>query len=384
MSLVAISRLWVRALIVVLVCGDVYAAGSSKPPENPFESAAGLGVEDWAKNNQSLLLNVLATSNIASKLGPCGCSTNPKGGVDRRYNFIETQKNLTGYLLQLDAGNSLFASRNLDASMIFKQQERAKKMSIAQRDLGVEAQNVGAYDLASGVEFVVNLGRTTGLNFISSNIQNSKDGGFPFKTHFIKELKGAGKVLVLGFTSPEDTPPAGFRILEPEAILKSKIQEFKPSVTLVLSDMGQVRDMRLLENSNMPIMVIGSRELGAIDIPVHAGSGFMIQPGIQGQQISVARLALGSKFNSWRNVTQENALSRRWNQLLDEYKYISSQEGSKEKKLSIEKIKETFEELSKYAKNDAKTSWPYAYEIYDMDERYAQKNKFTKLALEDQ
>jgi len=377
-----------RLLRIVSGFGLVWAAsaiagGSSRPGSNPFEAGSGVNLDELAKSQSLAPLNLIVSSNVAGKLGPCGCSINPKGGVDRRHNFIESSKTLTGTTLILDAGNALFPTRTLDPSLVTKQRERAKKIAQTHKALGIEVQNVGLLDLASGLDYLSALAKETGLALISTNIVRAADGKAPFADAYVKEVPGVGKVLVLGL-SALSAEVVGVKSLDPVESTKAQIQKHKPKVTIVLSDLGQSEDLNLMAKVGQALVVIGGRDLNAIDIPLHAGSGVLIQPGIQGQQLGVFRMASIKGFSAWRNLTQDKALANRWNQLVSENAYVQKQESSEDKKRSLERIQESFAELSKYAQTDINNSWPYAYELYDLDERYAQKNKFTKLALEDQ
>lgn len=375
----------VRGLVLSTLLVGVWAqaGGGGRPTPNPFESGAGVGIDEWALKQKSAPLNLILTSNLSAKLGPCGCSTNPKGGVDRRHNFIQSQKSLKGGTLILDAGNSLFASRNLDTSLLTKQKARAQKISEAQKSLGVEVQNVGVLDLAAGVDFAKSLAKSSGLKMIASNLRTTS-GQAPFETFHVREVPGLGKVLVIGVTLLPEGGLMGLTVLDPVAVVKDLIKSQSPQFTVVLSDLGQSEDMSLMNKIKSPMLVVGARDLNAIDIPLHAGEGILIQPGIQGQQVGLFRIVAGEGFAAWRNLTQERSLSQRWKQLESEYKYLREQPASDDKTRALERIQDTFEELSKYAQSDLKKSWPYAYELFDMDERYAQKNSFTKLALEDQ
>lgn len=367
-----------------LYSGFVMAGGGPRPAANPFEVGAGLNLDEWAKTNAIKPLNLILSSNVASKLGPCGCSVNPKGGVDRRFNFIQSKANVGGETLILDAGNALFANRHVDPSLALKQRTRARAIAASQKALGIEVQNVGVVDLAAGLDFALEVKKASGLKMISTNLVREDGVTAPFDTFYTKEVAGLGKVLVLGVMALPEEGLSGLKVLDAVEAVQAQIKNQKPKITVVLSDLGQSEDMRMMVKVNEPMIVVGARDLNSIDIPLHAGKGILVQPGIQGQQTGLFRFAAPKDFVAWRNLTQDKALSQRWNQLVNEYRAVKEQDSSDDKKKSLERIADSFEELSKYASTDLNKSWPYAYELYDMDSRYAQKNQFTKQALEDQ
>ena len=98
------------------------ASGLPRAPEaNPFTAAnAPIELDKFtAQSPQHEHVHILYSSNVNGELNPCGCAMNPKGGVDRRLNFVEAyQKKFPAVVL--DAGNALFPAEKMDASQIEK------------------------------------------------------------------------------------------------------------------------------------------------------------------------------------------------------------------------------------------------------------------------
>jgi hypothetical protein len=357
------------------------ASSGPKPEQNPFELSSQLNFEKTAKERSVEPGVFLFSSNVASKLGPCGCSVNPKGGFDRRFNFlksVEGNNKATVYLM--DAGNALFASKRIDPSLASEQKLRAREVAKAQSDLGVVAHNVGALDLSAGVDFIKDVQKHSKLNFISSNLVDDESSKLLFKAYELIKI-GEDQVLVLGLTN--SYLPGVYKSLDYEETINKYISKTKPSFLIVLSDLGQAIDNSLMAKISIPNLFVGSRDLAALDIPFHVKKGLAIQPGIQGQQVARFSYLPGTKFKGWRNLTQDKLLSNRWKQLASEYKFVKDQKSSEDRSSALDKIKSSFEALSVYAETELKRAWLYEYELVDMDERYAQKNAFTQLAKKD-
>src|SRR4051812_1414818 len=67
---------------------------------------------------------LIYSNDVLGEVEPCGCRTNPTGGMARKANFLETLKAKpeTGEFLQLDAGDLLFPTDTIPDALV-KQSE---------------------------------------------------------------------------------------------------------------------------------------------------------------------------------------------------------------------------------------------------------------------
>src|SRR5687768_8219285 len=89
------QRLLVLSTLLVLgACASrsTQSPSSAHQAENPFQDAHVSGPLEWAEKQQLAHFRLLFSGNVNGQLEPCGCSVNPKGGLDRRLNFVRQQK----------------------------------------------------------------------------------------------------------------------------------------------------------------------------------------------------------------------------------------------------------------------------------------------------
>lgn len=122
----------VAALLVLSCNRDVRPA----PPSGPATEAT-----------------LFFTSELEGYLGPCGCSENMRGGIDRAaFQLAEARKSGKPVLL-IDTGDTLFGTPTIAEEAVAQQERKAKTLAQAMTLMGLAAKVNGPLDDARGAEF---------------------------------------------------------------------------------------------------------------------------------------------------------------------------------------------------------------------------------------
>ncbi|MBP7843861.1 MAG: hypothetical protein KA116_03535 [Proteobacteria bacterium] len=316
--------------------------------------------------------------NVKGELGTCGCAFNPTGGIDRKLNFLKSQK---GTYLYLDSGNSLFGSLHPEKKDLAKSIQKAVEIAKAHLRLGVSLQNVGRYDLVAGIQNLKKIASESKLELISSNIVDEKDDFIflPFKNYV---LDNGLNVSVVGFTNPahDDLSYDGFAIKTPVEKLKLLLNKIpQDHLLLVLSDLTTLENQQLASEIFRPHVIIGSSGFESYKIPLQEHNGIQLQGLPLGQELGMLELIWKSDAESWFNQGAKELYIARWNDLVRERKYFSEFPDSEEKSKEIEKNEADFKTLSKILPKENENYIPFRARTFSMDASLAQPNEFTKI-----
>lgn len=135
-------------------------------------------------------LSLVITGDNGGEVAPCGCKMNPTGGFAKRKTVLKQWASKP--LLQVDAGNALFASAG---SADDKQRARAAFILKTMGELGTAAMAVGPRDLAAGVSFLKASAKGGKLKLLSANLREGSEA--PFEGSAMFTVQGV-KVGVVG------------------------------------------------------------------------------------------------------------------------------------------------------------------------------------------
>ncbi len=380
------AKLFIISLVAVL---GACSSGSSKKSadlassNNPFSDEHEVSTLEWAKSKRLAHYRLIFSGNVNGQLEPCGCSVNPKGGLDRRLNFINQQKAdpaAKNLLLIVDAGNSLFPAKNLDKGQAEFQKKRALGVLKGHAKMGMMVQNVGVLDFAAGWDFLKKATQDSGITFVSTNLKDA-EGKDLFATHKKVDVGGL-QVVVLGVSAGGESLPEGIRAADPIESLEKEISKVPASVPLViLSDLGQGRDRELARGLSRAAVIVGARDLSSLEIPYHEKNSIVVQAQLQGQQWGVMNVAWNPEGKAFYNRKVAQAFERRWQ---DMQKGLANLENEKspDVKTERERVAQTEKEMLVYAPGDLSRKIVYDYRLADMTLEYAKANELSPLVRE--
>jgi len=357
---------------LVLILAACASGTQGARSSNPFDGAEGLGVASFAESNRLSQLRLLFTGNVNGETEPCGCAVNPKGGLDRRLNFVEKLRKEGGApLLILDAGNALFPTSRLDGSQLDFVRERARIVLHGSALMGVQVQNVGALDLSAGLTFLKDEASKAKVPLVSASWVDSR-GKTVFDERKDLKLENGLEVTITGLSAGREAPIEGLTIAPPVAALNRVMAKMPSSrLLIVLSDLGVAQDREIAKSLDRPVLFVGARDLSSLETPVHEARSLLVQTVLQGQQWGVLDLAWNPNADGWFGLSSASRYSEQW-------KRVASRRENEKDKEEIEKLKSAEEELLRYAPIKLGTKVVYDHRLVDMTEAYLGKNVLTE------
>jgi hypothetical protein len=353
------------------------------PETNPFSGVTQKSLKDGAEGRTPLRL--VFASNVMGEVEPCGCAVGPKGGLDRRLNFLESnvipQAQQWPFVIA-DAGNAFLATPRVDEARAKAYGQVAKLLLKAHRDMGVAVQNVGYLDLGFGVDFLKQASQEAGLPVISASWTDEAGQLLFAPTHTVK-VSEAVSVTFVGLSAGFDgaRPDLKLRTRDALASLKDALKSIPENhQVVVLSDLGQPKDAELAKAIPSRAMIfVGSRDLGGVSLPKQVGESLLVQGQFRGQQWGLVDAMVKSPSKGWVFLDKMKDFEKLWTDLVqrrdtDRERLKSSGE------LAVEEARhsENAEDLMSYAPNDLEHKSLYRYRLEDLGDQYRKKNRLTE------
>jgi 2',3'-cyclic-nucleotide 2'-phosphodiesterase (5'-nucleotidase family) len=239
-------------------------------------------------------VTLLYNASVRAEIHDCGCKSRPLGGLARRAAMIEDISNDSRDVLLLDGGNLLGdPTRDSFAESEFVARETAA--------MGYAAVGVGAYELGQGIDAVRTIAASSGLTFVSANVQ--VDGDRAFEPWIVVE-RGGVKFGVISVLDPEyDRPPYnknvdGLEIIDPVAALERELPRLqkKCDVVVLLSNMeksdGTVGLLRALDGRAEIDLVIEGAVARQYANPRKLGDALVLAANAQGKYLGQLDLTI--------------------------------------------------------------------------------------------
>lgn len=101
---------------------------------------------------------LFVTAELKGYLGPCGCSENMRGGIERTaFQVVEARK-AGSPVFFIDSGDALFGTTQVPPEAVPQQERKAQALADAFKLMGLQSRAVGPLDDARGKEFRATLG----------------------------------------------------------------------------------------------------------------------------------------------------------------------------------------------------------------------------------
>ncbi len=240
-------------------------------------------------------VNIVYSANIDGEIEPCGCRSNPTGGVNRRWNFVEQK--ISGEKLTIDSGDLFFQSAPVPPFLSKQWNYQAHVLLTAYNALGVEAMTPGDLDFADGLAPFMKLAKEAKFKIVSSNLYYKSTSKRMFEPYVILK-KGGKRVAIFGlYDEALPLPPEVFA-KDHIAAATEMVAELRghADVILALTHEGIDRDMELAKQVTGIDAIFGAHTQSFLHRPEKVGDTLIFQPSFRGQHIGVYAGGVNSMY----------------------------------------------------------------------------------------
>ena len=356
----------VLSLLLAVGCASGRRDGGGSG-SNPFAGLPKTSVADWASAQKLSTLQIVFMSNTNGEVAQCGCAVNPKGGLDRKLNFVRSLGASKDRVI-LDAGNTLFSTESMRAPEIAAALMKAQTVLKGHKLIGVDVQNVGFLDLTAGSGALKDLSQKSGIKMISTNLASSVDGKLLFDSSFQRKLSNGVELVVFGLTrGPAGVMRPELKVLDPLPTLQKELARVSQNTTVVvLSDLGVSLDKELAEKLDRAVVFIGSRDLSSLEIPVQTTHTLEIQSSAQGQQMGVLDVAVRGGATGYWSSALTSRFADRWSDI--------------EKGVQDDMATQARRDLQVYAPGDVSKKSLYDVRLVDLTVAFGKRNELSDVS----
>lgn len=173
---------------------------------------------------------------------------------------------------------------------------KADLIAEAYKKIGIDALNVGELDLSFNANYLLEKNKRLGLPFVSSNMVYRDGERSVFSPYIIKEVNGV-KVAIFGLLPANAVHDGDILILPPVDAAKTILKRLKGKADLVvlLSNLGQQEDEKLVLAVPGIDLIVGGRTRAHLQFPVRVGNTTILQTAGQGKHIGKLDINLTEK-----------------------------------------------------------------------------------------
>lgn len=325
---------------------------------------------------------IVFSHDVLGELEPCGCRTNPAGGMDRKAVAMEQERKLHPgeEFILVDTGDLLFDSDDIPDLLKKQKKEQARALLKSYKILGHHLILPGEKDFALGTKFLKDLVREGGVTFIASNLLDKKTKKPLFQTQWKSEKS---KVLFLGVVGKNLNWPKDLEIRDPTTTIKEMLpkagsKEFQDVV--ILSHQGLDDDQKLAKAlpklPGVGIRIIGAHSQSLLQQPVVEADVPIGQTSFRNQAIGFWKLANTTGALAYRLKTLDENFSPKSDRAKDfltyKVKSIDSliQETKKKVADQNEEITKTTARLAQEGSPEELQTWVRCSECHQKQWRF--------------
>ena len=263
----------------------------------------GLAQDNTSNNIQNI--SIVSTTNVFSEFYDCGCPKNPLGGLARKMFFLNNMMPGRESIL-VDAGNALFDSNQINPDNLSVDNKKFKARNFVKtlEFLGQDVVNIGSNDFKGGADFLVEITKSSSVNFISANLYDKASNQLLFKPYHVMEKDGA-KIAFIGLSQS-----ARFQSITNKNFVEEGnryITKLKPDVDLIVL-LVNVRDDNILDLSSSfaeadYIFLSGSTKRTEPRTLQSKEGALVYAGGIQGKHLSILDIRIKESDNAINDVS---------------------------------------------------------------------------------
>ncbi len=271
--------------------------------------------------NSSLGFRILYSSNINGEIAPCGCRSNPLGGVHRRLNWLNSlSKEIES--LSLDSGDTFLPTANPPEYLLPQYIVQAKNLVTAYNTLGVQFFTPGEIDLSAGLNTFQSIVKNANFKIINSNIvfKNSEDLVFqPYAIQIIANKK----VGIFGLFNPEfNLPPelSAVPLVETAEKIVSKLKSQNVNYIILLSHSGTLQDELLAQKVSGIDFIFSSHSMNFLTNPIRINQTNIFEASLRGEHIGIYDGVSNQLFNMSEDLDSKDSNLNSLDKLIEKNK----------------------------------------------------------------
>lgn len=264
-----------------------------------------IGLAQDNTSNKIQNISIVSTTNVFSEFYDCGCPKNPLGGLARKMFFLNNMMPGRESIL-VDAGNALFDSNQINPDNLSVDNKKFKARNFVKtlEFLGQDVVNIGSNDFKGGADFLVEITKSSSVNFISANLYDKASDQLLFKPYHVMEKDGA-KIAFIGLSQS-----ARFQSITNKNFVEEGnryITKLKPDVDLIVL-LVNVRDDNILDLSSSfaeadYIFLSGSTKRTEPRTLQSKEGALVYAGGIQGKHLSILDIRIKESDNAINDVS---------------------------------------------------------------------------------
>lgn len=203
-------------------------------------------------------ITILYTGQTHAALYHCDCPVQPDGGLSRRMTKVKELRGDNPNTILVDAGG-FFAAGQYDQHSQGVELDRIRnEINLKSLEvIGYDALNISDEEFNFGRDYLISKIKGSKISYLSANLKAA--GAYPY---IIKKTAQA-RVAFIGLTNEQaGKKSGGLGVEDASLVLKdiiAKIKNQKADIIVVLSYMGEDKDMRLLkEYKDINIVISGN------------------------------------------------------------------------------------------------------------------------------
>jgi hypothetical protein len=236
---------------------------------------------------------IIHTNDILGELEPCGCRSNPLGGMTRMANLLKRISAKDPSLLVLDGGDLLFPTPTIPPLLADQSKLQVRYLLKALDMVHEDAVVPGEKDFALGWKTFESLSKETHIKFLAANLKK-KNGGKAFEPYAIFDRKTAdGKPIrigVFGLVDETLTWPKELKASPAFASATAQVKALKAKkvdLIVALTHEGGDKDQELAQKVPGIDMIIGGHSQSFFQTPITVGSTTIYQSSFRNQYVGV-------------------------------------------------------------------------------------------------
>ncbi|MBN1906727.1 MAG: hypothetical protein JW927_16715 [Deltaproteobacteria bacterium] len=254
------------------------------------------------------------------------------GGLYKKTTYLNEYRKTEKNLVVVDSGDLLNEHTQIKESFIATAKLKGELITKIQKNIGIDAINVGELELALGLDYIKDIEKKYDVPFVSANIVNDKKE-LVFKPYVIKNIDNI-KVGIIGImgTTPDVVKPfeeivgSTLSVLDPIETVTAKVAELRDKVdfVIVLTHQHMGRNWIIARKINGVDVIVGGHHKQKLETPYEANNTYIVQAGEKGQHqgmLVIEKAADGTKTvtNKLVSMSDKIADDPKVKGMIDEY-----------------------------------------------------------------